>query len=89
MPRSAHKGVFIDESLLRAVKKNAGSLKPITTWSRRSTIIAPMVGMNFLIHCGKGFVEIHIVPEMVGLKLGSFAPTRKQTKHAKKDGKRG
>ena len=88
MPRSVKKGVFIDQSLLRNLKKHAGSSKPITTKSRRSTIIKPMVGMNFLVHMGNAYVELNIVAEMVGKKLGAFVPTRKQARHAKKDDKR-
>ncbi|MDC3181260.1 30S ribosomal protein S19 [Gammaproteobacteria bacterium] len=85
MARSLKKGVFIDRSVLKKVKKNAGSLKPIMTKSRRSTIIKTMVGVNMQIHHGNGYTEVHIVPEMVGKKLGEFAPTRKQARHAKKD----
>jgi small subunit ribosomal protein S19 len=85
MPRSLKKGVYIDREVLKKVKKNKGSLKPIQTKSRRSTIIKTMVGTNMQIHHGNGYTEVHIVPEMIGKKLGEFAPTRKQAKHAKKD----
>ncbi|UTC24294.1 30S ribosomal protein S19 [Candidatus Comchoanobacter bicostacola] len=89
MPRSTRKGVFIDQSLLRKIKKSSADnhRRPVQTNSRRSTIIAAMVGMNIQVHTGNKYEEVHIVPEMVGKKLGAFAPTRKQAKH-KSDDKR-
>ena len=78
MSRSVWKGPFVDESLIKKVDKlkNEPNKKPIKTWSRNSTIIPDFVGKSFLIHNGKSFIPITISEEMVGHKLGEFAPTR-------------
>ncbi len=84
MARSLKKGPFVDPSLLKKVQTSQGSKKPIKTWSRSSTITPEMVGLVIAIHDGKRFIEISIVENMVGHKLGEFAPTRKFTRHGGK-----
>ena len=78
MTRSIWKGPFVHPSLLKKIDKLKGSpnKKPIKTWSRDSTIIPDFVGHSFMIHNGKTFIPITISEEMVGHKLGEFAPTR-------------
>ncbi len=84
MPRSVKKGPFVDEHLWKKVNKavESGDRKPIKTWSRRSTIIPEMVGLTFAVHNGHKFVPVFITEEMVGFKLGEFAPTRVFKGHA-------
>ena len=84
MPRSIKKGPFIDESLMKWVRRaKEGSHKgPIKTWSRRSTISPEMVGLTFAVHNGKKFLPVFVSENMVGHKLGEFAPTRLFMKHA-------
>lgn len=83
MSRSLKKGPFVDEKLLRKVQKakESGDQTPIKTWSRASTIIPEMVGVRFAVHNGKDFIEVAVVENMVGHKLGEFSPTRKFVKH--------
>jgi len=81
MARSLKKGPFCDEKLLKKVVANAGSKTVIRTWSRRSTIFPEMVGVTIAVHTGKGFSNVLITEEMVGHKLGEFAPTRKFRSH--------
>ena len=78
MARAVWKGPFVEESLIKKVEKikNDPVKKPIKTWSRNSTIIPDFVGHSFMIHNGKTFIPITISEEMVGHKLGEFAPTR-------------
>ena len=89
MSRSVWKGPFVDESLIKKVDKlkNAPNKKPIKTWSRNSTIIPDFVGHSFMIHNGKSFIPITISEEMVGHKLGEFAPTRTFFGHTPADKK--
>jgi len=78
MSRSLKKGPFVDEKLLIKIRKLNDSGKKgtvIKTWSRRSTIIPEMVGHNLAVHDGRKHVEIHIIEEMVGSKLGWYVPT--------------
>jgi small subunit ribosomal protein S19 len=84
MPRSIKKGPFIDEPLARKVMaaRDTGSKKIIQTWSRRSTVIPEMIGMNLGVHNGKKFVPIFVTENMVGHKLGEFAPTRMYHGHS-------
>ena len=84
MPRSLEKGPFIDDHLLRKVEKfNAErNRQVIKTWSRRSTIIPEMVGLTFAVHNGKKFIPVFVSENMVGHKLGEFAPTRTYFGHA-------
>ena len=92
MPRSIRKGPFVDDHLLQKVEKQsaAGNKKPIKTWSRRSMIIPEMVGMTIAVHNGRQFVPVLVTENMVGHKLGEFAPTRTYRGHAadKKAGKK-
>ncbi|ROR34828.1 30S ribosomal protein S19 [Inmirania thermothiophila] len=84
MPRSVKKGPFVDLHLLRKVEKARaeGSKRPIKTWSRRSTIIPEMVGLTIAVHNGRQHVPILVTENMVGHKLGEFAPTRTFRGHA-------
>ena len=89
MARSVWKGPFVEESLMRKVEKikNDPNRKPIKTWSRKSTIIPDFVGVSFLIYNGKKFIPITISEDMVGHKLGEFAPTRTFFGHTPADKK--
>jgi len=84
MGRSIKKGPFIDHHLMKkvlyAVKEK--SKKVIKTWSRRSTILPEMVGLTFAVHQGKKFIPVFVTENMVGHKLGEFAPTRTFHGHA-------
>ncbi|MBI2382148.1 MAG: 30S ribosomal protein S19 [Gammaproteobacteria bacterium] len=84
MPRSLKKGPFVDLHLLKKVETQAStaSKKPIKTWSRRSMILPDMVGMTIAVHNGKVHVPVFVSEEMVGHKLGEFAPTRTFKGHA-------
>jgi small subunit ribosomal protein S19 len=84
VPRSIKKGPFVDHHLLEKVKKAIAlaSKKVIKTWSRRSTIIPDMVGHTIAVHDGKKHVPVFITQNMVGHKLGEFAPTRTFRAHA-------
>src|SRR4051812_49816199 len=84
MPRSIKKGPFVDGHLLDKIKKakEAGDKKAIRTWSRRSTIIPEAVGLTFAVHNGRKFVPVFVTENMVGHKLGEFAPTRTFHGHA-------
>ncbi len=85
MARSLKKGPFADESLLKKVEKAKSSEKKevIKTWSRRSTIFPDFVGLTFAVHDGRKFVPVYVTEDMVGHKLGEFAPTRKFGGHGK------
>jgi len=78
MARSVKKGFFVDAHLMDKVEKSvkAGARKPITTWSRRSTITPEFVGQTVNVHNGKSFVAVYVTENMVGHKLGEFAATR-------------
>ena len=78
MPRSLKKGPFVDQKLLAKIDAalDSGNKKPIKTWSRRSMITPDFVGLNFDVHNGKSFVAVYVTENMVGHKLGEFAPTR-------------
>lgn len=78
MPRSLKKGPFVDDHLLRKIEhmNETGNKTVVKTWSRRSTIFPEMVGHTIAVHNGKKFVPIYITENMVGHKLGEFAPTR-------------
>lgn len=80
MSRSLKKGPFVESSLMEKIKK-AQRGQAIKTWSRSSTIIPEMVGLTFAIHNGKDHIPVKINEEMVGHRLGEFAPTRKFRKH--------
>ena len=78
MSRSIKKGFFVDVHLLKKVEaaQATNDRKPIQTWSRRSTITPDFVGLNFNVHNGKSFLPVYVTENMVGHKLGEFAPTR-------------
>ena len=84
MPRSLKKGPFIDQHLLQKVEKavESNDKKPIKTWSRRTIIIPSMIGMTIAVHNGRQHVPVYVSDEMVGHKLGEFAPTRTFKGHA-------
>jgi small subunit ribosomal protein S19 len=84
MARSVKKGPFVDKSLLNKVleAQRQKSKKVIKTWSRRSTVLPEMVGLNFMVHQGKKFVPVYVTENMVGHKLGEFAPTRTFNTHS-------
>lgn len=83
MGRSAKKGPFVDEPLQRkvVVARQTNDRKPIKTWSRRSTVTPDFIGLNFMVHNGKGFSPVFVTENMVGHKLGEFAATRVFRKH--------
>ncbi|HSG70746.1 MAG TPA: 30S ribosomal protein S19 [Planctomycetaceae bacterium] len=89
MGRSLKKGPFVDPKLLKKVQKLAisGDKKPIKTWARRSTIAPEFIGMTFMVHNGRQHVSVYVTEDMVGHKLGEFAPTRTFKGHGAK-GKR-
>lgn len=77
MTRSNKKGPYVDESLLKRVGSNLGDKKnPIKTWARNSQIPPEFVGKYFKVHNGKVFVDVFVTEDMVGHRLGEFAPTR-------------
>ena len=84
MARSIKKGPYIDEKLIKKVRKadDAGDRNVIKTWSRRSTVTPELVGHTFAVHNGKRFIPVFITENMVGHKLGEFAPTRTFYSHA-------
>ncbi|RMF13244.1 MAG: 30S ribosomal protein S19 [Candidatus Dadabacteria bacterium] len=84
MPRSIKKGPYIEPSLARKVDRHreSGSRQVIKTWSRRSTITPDMVGITFAVHNGRTFLPVFVTEDMVGHKLGEFAPTRTYRGHA-------
>ncbi len=83
MARSLRKGPFVDPSLQRKLDKvlHSGSKQVIKTWSRRSMITPEFVGLTFHVHNGKLFMPVFVTENMVGHRLGEFAPTRKFTGH--------
>ncbi len=89
MARAVWKGPFVEESLIKKVEKqqNQANRKPIKTWSRKSTIIPEFVGFSFLIYNGRKFIPLTISEDMVGHKLGEFAPTRTFFGHTPADKK--
>ena len=78
MARSVKKGPYVEESLMRKVRRaiETNEKKVIKTWSRRSTIIPDMVGYTFAVHNGRKFMPVFVTENMVGHKLGEFSPTR-------------
>ncbi len=86
MSRSLKKGPFIDTHLLEKVEglNRANEKKVIKTWSRRSTVIPEMVGHTMAVHNGKKFIPVYVTENMVGHKLGEFAPTRMFKGHTTK-----
>ncbi len=83
MARSVKKGPFVDDHLMKKVDvaRKTGSRIAIKTWSRRSTILPDFVGISFAVYDGKKHVPVYVTENMVGHKLGEFAPTRIFRKH--------
>lgn len=85
MTRSLKKGPFVAPHLAKKVGKlRPGDKTVVKTWSRASSITPEMVGFTFAVHNGKDFIQVRVVENMVGHKLGEFAPTRKFVRHAGK-----
>ena len=86
MPRSLKKGPFVDKYLLKKMTVAAKEANParrvVSTYSRRSMVIPDMVGLTFAVHNGRKFIPVFITEQMVGHKLGEFAPTRTFRGHA-------
>ena len=84
MARSIKKGPFVDGHLAKKIEEavSTNSRKAIKTWSRRSTIFPQAVGLTFAVHNGRKFVPVFVTENMVGHKLGEFAPTRTYHGHA-------
>jgi small subunit ribosomal protein S19 len=83
MPRSLKKGPYVEEKLLEKVQKlrDSGQRQAIKTWSRRSTVVPDFVGLTFAVYDGKKHVPVFVTENMVGHKLGEFAPSRIFKKH--------
>ena len=86
MGRSLKKGPFVDEKLYRKVEQRieGGGRGPIRTWARACTIVPEFVGHTFLVHNGNKFLKVFVTEDMVGHKLGEFAPTRTFRGHTNK-----
>jgi small subunit ribosomal protein S19 len=91
MGRSLKKGPYVDERLLEKVMRAdaTGNRESIRTWARACTIVPEFVGKNFAIHNGKTFMKLYVTEDMVGHKLGEFAPTRTFRGHGGKGGGKG
>ena len=78
MGRSLRKGPYVNERLLAKVEKQqrTGNREPLKTWARDCTIVPDFIGHTFMIHSGKNFAKLFVTEDMVGHKLGEFAPTR-------------
>jgi small subunit ribosomal protein S19 len=87
MSRSIKKGPYVDPKLAKKVEKQnaVGSRNPIQTWARACTITPEFVGHTFMVHNGRAFIKCYVTEDMVGHKLGEFAPTRTFRGHTKKD----
>ncbi len=83
MGRSLKKGPFVDDSLLKKVERliKNGEKRVIKTWSRRSMVVPDFIGHTFAVHNGKQHISVYITENMVGHRLGEFAPTRVFRKH--------
>ncbi len=86
MSRSVKKGPYVVEKLLRKVQhlQQQGRVEPVRTWARACTIVPEFVGQTFLVHNGKTFIRVHVTENMVGHKLGEFAPTRTFRGHGRR-----
>jgi len=84
VPRSIRKGPFVDHHLVAKVEgaQRSGNKRPIKTWSRRSMVVPDMVGLTIAIHNGRQHIPVLVTENMVGHKLGEFAPTRTFKGHA-------
>jgi small subunit ribosomal protein S19 len=88
MSRSSKKGPYVDYRLLAKVERQReGSREPLKTWSRDCTIVPEFVGQTFLVHNGRQFTKLYVTEDMVGHKLGEFAPTRMFRGHSGGKGK--
>jgi small subunit ribosomal protein S19 len=89
MGRSLSKGPFVDYHVMDKVEKakSGNDKKAIKTWSRRSMVLPDMIGLTFAVHNGKKFIPVYITENMVGHKLGEFAPTRTFAGHTPADKK--
>lgn len=85
MARSLKKGPYVDEKLMKKIERmdQANEKKVVKTWSRRTTITPEMVGFTLAVHNGKKFLPIYMTENMVGHKLGEFAPTRTFKGHSR------
>lgn len=91
MARSLKKAPFIDahlEKKVNAIVEGGAKKAAIQTWSRRSTIFPSFVGLTFKVHNGNKFIDVFVTEDMVGHKLGEFAPTRTYTGHGEDKGKK-
>ena len=84
MSRSVKKGPFVEERLMKRIvaMNESGDIRPVKTWSRSSTIFPEMVGHTIAVHDGRKHVPVYVTEDMVGHKLGEFAPTRTFRGHA-------
>ncbi|HSV97902.1 MAG: 30S ribosomal protein S19 [Spirochaetales bacterium] len=89
MARSIKKGPYIDIKLFKKVEEmnSTNTKKALKTWSRRSTIFPEMIGHTLMVHNGKNFIPVYVTEQMVGHKLGEFAPTRTYRGHTSRDDK--
>lgn len=89
MGRSLKKGPYVDMNLFKKVEElnSTSQKKSLKTWSRRSTIFPEMIGHTLMVHNGKNFIPVYVTENMVGHKLGEFAPTRTYRGHTSKDDK--
>ena len=89
MGRSLKKGPYCEEKLLQKIEQmnECGQKKVIKTWSRRSTIMPQMIGHTLAVHDGRRHIPVYVTEDMVGMKLGEFAPTRTYRGHAGKNEK--
>jgi small subunit ribosomal protein S19 len=89
MARSVKKGPFVDIKLFKKIEdmNSSSAKKAIKTWSRRSTIFPEMIGHTLMVHNGKNFIPVYVTENMIGHKLGEFAPTRTYRGHKSKDDK--
>lgn len=89
MARSLKKGPFVADHLLEKIERlnTQGDKKVIKTWSRSSTIVPVMIGHTIAVHNGREHIPVFITDQMIGHKLGEFAPTRTFRGHVKKDKK--
>ncbi len=89
MSRSQKKGPFVDEKLFAKVQKAdaANNKEPIKTWARACTVVPEFIGFTFMVHNGRQHMKVQVTEDMVGHKLGEFAPTRTFRGHVHKKGK--
>jgi small subunit ribosomal protein S19 len=90
MSRSLKKGPYVDQRLLQKVdrQQGIGSREPLKTWARDCTIVPDFIGFTFLVHNGRQFTKLFVTEDMVGHKLGEFAPTRMFRGHSGGRGKK-